>query len=107
MMADHVYPENRRQRLMTAIVRQIAVDDLVPTPDNPRILCETSPEFLDLVASVRASGVLVHVLARPTPPKRANTTCATAPDATARPSSQSWPPSLASSATSPTPRHST
>jgi len=52
---------------MTAIVRQIAVDDLVPTPDNPRILCETSPEFLDLVASVRASGVLVHVLARPHP----------------------------------------
>lgn len=50
-------------------IRMLAVDDLIPTPDNPRRIDPKSEKFADLVASVKARGVLVPVLARPHPRK--------------------------------------
>ena len=46
-------------------VHQLPPSAIAPTPDNPRTINEKSPEFLELVASVKAVGVNVPVACRP------------------------------------------
>ncbi len=46
-------------RLVTAKVAAI-----VPSPDNCRVIRETDPAFVELVASVKASGVMIPVHVR-------------------------------------------
>jgi len=48
-------------------INEIPIDDLIPTPDNPRVLHTKTDDFLELVNSVKGQGVLVPVLARPHP----------------------------------------
>ena len=48
-------------------VRQIPVADLVPTPDNPRVIRPDDPSLADLAESVRGAGVRIPVHARPHP----------------------------------------
>lgn len=45
----------------------LSVADVIPTSDNPRVISEKDPAFLELVESVKAAGVLVpvHVRAHP------------------------------------------
>ena len=50
------------------VLRDIELDWLIPTPRNPRgPVDEKSAEFAELVASVRANGVLQNLVARPLP----------------------------------------
>jgi len=46
---------------------EVAVDDLICTPDNPRVINESSEDFKELMASVKETGVRIPVLARPHP----------------------------------------
>jgi len=51
-------------------LREVAVTDLIPTPDNPRVIdaaARRTEEFRALVASVKGQGVQIPVLARPHP----------------------------------------
>lgn len=45
----------------------LPVKDIVPSPDNPRIINEKNQEFLDLVDSIKAMGVIIplHVRVHP------------------------------------------
>lgn len=45
----------------------LSVNDVEPTPDNPRVISEKDPAFLELVDSVKAAGVLVPIHVRPHP----------------------------------------
>ncbi|HUT33090.1 MAG TPA: ParB/RepB/Spo0J family partition protein [Planctomycetota bacterium] len=49
------------------VVRDLPVSDIMPTPDNPREIDEESPSFVELLNSVKASGVLVPGHVRPHP----------------------------------------
>ncbi|MGA2324307.1 MAG: ParB/RepB/Spo0J family partition protein [Sedimentisphaerales bacterium] len=42
----------------------LAVRDIEPSGDNPRIIDEKSPKFLELLGSIRGQGVLVPVIVR-------------------------------------------
>lgn len=49
-------------------LRMVPVEDVVPTPDNPRKRIDTkAPDFLELVESVKALGILQPLVARPHP----------------------------------------
>lgn len=49
-------------------LRMARVEDVVPTPDNPRKRIDTkAPDFLELVESVKALGILQPLVARPHP----------------------------------------
>ncbi|HRT95777.1 MAG TPA: ParB/RepB/Spo0J family partition protein, partial [Planctomycetota bacterium] len=48
-------------------VRNLPVGDIVPTPDNPRVIDEGCESFRGLLDSVKASGVLVPGHVRPHP----------------------------------------
>ena len=52
-------------RLVTAKVAAI-----VPSPDNCRVIRETDPAFVELVASVKASGVMIPVHVRHHPSRK-------------------------------------
>ena len=52
---------------MEAVLKHLAPEDLIPTPDNPRVILDDGPEMVELAASVREQGVLIPVLARPHP----------------------------------------
>lgn len=45
----------------------IDISLLIPTPDNPRTVNESSPEFSDLLDSVKRDGVKIPVVVRPHP----------------------------------------
>lgn len=45
----------------------VLVETIVPSPDNCRVIRETDPAFVDLVESVKASGVLIPVHVRKHP----------------------------------------
>ena len=48
-------------------VRFVPIDQVVPTPDNPRFLPQDPAAFAELVASVKVDGVLVPMVGRPHP----------------------------------------
>ncbi|HUT25360.1 MAG TPA: ParB/RepB/Spo0J family partition protein [Sumerlaeia bacterium] len=48
----------------------LPVRDLIPTPDNTRVIDETSEDFRDLVDSITAEGVQIPVHVRPHPTKK-------------------------------------
>jgi ParB/RepB/Spo0J family partition protein len=43
------------------------IDRVIPTPDNKRVIREQDASFRDLVASIRADGIQVPLMARPHP----------------------------------------
>lgn len=51
-------------------LQMVAVSDLVPSPNNPRVTNEKSDAFHDLVKSIRANGVVVPVHVRRHPTKK-------------------------------------
>ncbi len=53
---------------MTTVIESIEIKKLIPTPDNPRFLNDPA-KMAELVASIRTSGVLNPLLARPHPSK--------------------------------------
>jgi len=55
----------RKEATSKLEAREVPIGDLIPTPDNPRVFDEKAESFKDLVASVKAQGVRVPVLARP------------------------------------------
>jgi len=48
----------------------IGIDVIVPSPDNPRIINKKAQEFLDLVDSIRGSGVLIPIHVRQHPKQK-------------------------------------
>jgi ParB/RepB/Spo0J family partition protein len=46
------------------------VGEVIPTPDNTRVIDETAPAFVELVASIKAQGVRMPVHVRPHPDKK-------------------------------------
>jgi len=48
----------------------IPLDQLVPTPDNPRRIRINEPAFQELVKSIKSVGILQHLIARPMPADR-------------------------------------
>ena len=51
-------------------VRRLAVADMIPTPDNPRVIDTKSGDFADLLNSVKGVGVQMPVLVRRHPEKK-------------------------------------
>jgi len=51
--------------MMKTELKQIEVSNIVSSKDNPRIINEKSQGFLELVASVRAAGVMVPIHVQP------------------------------------------
>jgi len=51
-------------------LQMLAPADLIPTPDNKRVIHEDADSFKDFADSIRAQGVVVPVHARPHPDKR-------------------------------------
>jgi ParB/RepB/Spo0J family partition protein len=49
------------------MIQQVELGLLVPTPDNKRTIDEKSESFKDLLASVKAAGIEIAVVARPHP----------------------------------------
>jgi len=52
------------------VISEIGTGLIVPSPDNPRIINQFSPDFLDLVDSIRASGVLIPIHVRNHPKQK-------------------------------------
>lgn len=48
-------------------VNLVSVEDIIPTPDNNRVIQTDSPGFRELVASIRQVGVLQNLVGRPHP----------------------------------------
>jgi len=59
-----------RKIIVNTTIEFIDTDLIIPSPDNPRIMNESSLEFLDLVDSIRASGVLIPVHVRNHPKQK-------------------------------------
>lgn len=51
-------------------IQELKLADVIPTPDNPRVITEKDDAFKELVASVKGAGVLVPVHVRPHPKHR-------------------------------------
>lgn len=51
-------------------IRVVGVNYIIPSPDNPRIINEQAPAFLELVESVKAKGVMIPIHVRNHPKQK-------------------------------------
>ncbi len=60
----------RRKAVGSTTIQEVLVADVIPTPDNPRVINEKDESFKELVTSVKGAGVLVPVHVRPHPTQK-------------------------------------